>query len=109
VNYNSIACQEIFVTSPPINMKTKDILFVEASGYAGNWVGSMSSAIIVPRELDEGIRPEFAPPRGARHPDLRRLRRRSCRRAATDGVPLPGCRAFGVDLRRTGRSLVCRA
>ena len=55
--------------------------------------------MMVRRERDKGIRPEFAPPRRARHPDLRRLWRRSCRGAEADGVPLSGGRAFGGDLR----------
>src|SRR6267154_73900 len=67
-----------------------------------------SSDIMASRDLDEGIRPEFAPPRGARHPALWRGRRPAHRRPEADGVPLPGRRAFCGDLRRPGRRPVCR-
>jgi hypothetical protein len=53
-----------------------------------------SSDIMASRDLDEGIHPEFAPPRGARHPALRPGRRPAHRRPEADGVPLPGPRAF---------------
>ena len=36
------------------------------------------------REPDEGVRPKFAPPRRARHPALRRVRRRAHRRAESE-------------------------
>jgi hypothetical protein len=59
-------------------------------------------------DLDEGIRPEFAPPRAARHPALWRLRRHTHRGLETHRVPLADRRAFSGDLWRAGRRPVCR-
>src|ERR1700730_13308480 len=67
-----------------------------------------SSDIMASRDYKDGIRPRFAPPRGARHLDLRRVRRRADRGPEADRLPLPGCRAFGGDLRGVDRRLVCR-
>src|SRR5712671_7448074 len=82
-----------------------------AEGKPGGLVGCslrlQGSDIMACHDLDEGIRAEFAAPRGARRRDLRCVRWRAHRGAKTGGVSLSGRRAFGGDLWRTDRGDVC--